>query len=111
MELSSIEIWLIIIVVGIGTFLIRYSFIGLIGNREIPPWLLRHLRYTPVAVIPGLVAPLVLWPEATGGEPDPVRLSAAAVAFAVGYFTKNIILSMLGGAGTLYTMLYLTGQF
>jgi len=111
MELSSIDIWLIIIVVGIGTFLIRFSFIGLIGNREIPPWLLRHLRYTPVAVIPGLVAPLVLWPEATGGEPDPARLSAAAVAFAVGYFTKNIILSVLGGAGTLYTMLYLTGQF
>lgn len=111
MELSTASLWLIIVVIGIGTFLIRYSFIGLIGNREMPQWLLRHLRYTPVAVLPGLVAPLVLWPDATGGEPDPARLSAAAVAFVVGYFTKNIILSMLGGAVTLYAMLYLTGQF
>ena len=40
---------------GIGTFLVRFSFLGLIGNRDLPPWLLRHLRYTPVAVFPALV--------------------------------------------------------
>jgi len=109
MTLSTPQIWLIIGLIGIGTFLIRFSFIGLIGNRELPAWVLRHLRYTPVAVIPGLVAPLILWPPATGGTPDPARLLAAFAAFSVGYATKNIIASIVAGIGTLYLALYLLG--
>ena len=73
------KIWLIIVALGIGTFVLRYSFLGWIGNRPLPEWALRHLRYTAVAVLPGLVAPLVLWPAATGGHPDPARLLAAIV--------------------------------
>ena len=109
MTMSTPQIWLIIALIGIGTFLIRFSFIGLIGNRELPPWVLRHLRYTPVAVIPGLVAPLILWPSATGGNPDPARLIAAFAAFSVGYVTKNIIASIAAGIVTLYSALYLFG--
>ena len=65
--IDKTTIWTVIVLLGIGTFLIRYSFLGLIGKRPMPPWVLRHLRYTAVAVLPGLVAPLVLWPAATGG--------------------------------------------
>ena len=79
MTYSNSTIWLIILALGVGTYLIRLSFLGLVGDRKMPDWVMRHLRYTPVAVLPGLVAPLVLWPEATGGEPDPVRLAAATV--------------------------------
>ncbi len=103
------QIWLIILGLAIGTYLIRFSFIGLIGDRELPPWLLRHLRYTPVAVLPGLVAPLVLWPAATGGQPDPARMLAAVVTLAIGHFTKNVLAAILGGATTLYGGLYLFG--
>ena len=109
MDMSTGHIWLIIVLMGIGTFLIRFSFIGLIGNRKLPDWVLRHLRYTPVAVLPGLVAPLILWPPATDGNPDPARLTAAAAAFAAGYLTKNVIAAILAGIGTLYLMLYLVG--
>lgn len=66
-----------------------------------PEWLLRHLRYTAVAVIPALVAPLVLWPTATGGELDATRLAAAAATFAVGYLTKNVFAAMGVGAAVL----------
>ena len=48
---SKPEIWLIIVVMGIGTFFLRYSFLGLIGNRPLPEWALRYLRYTAVAVL------------------------------------------------------------
>jgi Predicted membrane protein len=102
-------IWLIIVLLGIGTFGLRFSFLGLIGDRELPEWVLRHLRYTAVAVLPGLIAPLVLWPEATGGDPDPARLSAAAMTLFVGIVLKNVILSILLGAGTLYMVQYLLG--
>ena len=103
------SIWTIIAVLGIGTFLIRFSFLGLIGAKQLPGWVLRHLRYTAVAVLPGLVAPLVIWPQATGGNPDPARMLAALAAIAVGMWTRSVAWSMLAGAVVLYTMLALTG--
>ena len=47
--------WLVVVVLGIGTYLIRLSFLGLLGNRPLPLWLVRSLRYTAVAVLPALV--------------------------------------------------------
>jgi branched-subunit amino acid transport protein len=104
MSFSSFEIWLVIVVLGLGTFLLRFSFLGLIGNRDLPDWVLRHLRYTAVAILPAMVTPLVLWPSATGGQTDPARLAAAAAAFAAGYLTKNAIWAIVAGMGTLYAL-------
>ena len=101
MSHSATEIWAIIAVLGVGTFLIRFSFLGLVGDRRMPDWLLRHLRYTPVAVLPGLVAPLVAWPVAAGGGTDPVRLAAAFATLAVAYWRKNVLWGALAGAATL----------
>ena len=94
-------IWLMIAVLGVATFLIRFSFLGLMGDRDMPPWLLRHLRYTPVAVLPGLVAPLVLWPEATQGDPDPARLLAASMTVFVGWWRKSLFWGAVAGVATL----------
>ena len=102
MDLSAGEIWTIIVLLGLGTYLIRFSFLGLVGDRRLPPLLLRLLRYTPVAVIPGLVAPLVLWPAATEGQPDPARLLAALVTLLTGWWTKNLLTAIAAGAATLY---------
>ena len=63
--------WAVIWGLGIGTFLIRFSFLGMIGDRALPDWAMKLLRYVPVAVLPGLVAPLVVWPAATGGAALP----------------------------------------
>lgn len=101
--------WLVIIFLGVGTYLIRFSFLGLIGNRDLPEWVLRCLRYTPVSVLPGLVAPLVLWPAATGGEPDAARLSAAAAALVIGLWTRSVLWAILAGLLTLFAMLWLLG--
>lgn len=109
MTMSTPQIWTVIILVALGTYLIRFSFIGLIGDRELPAWVLRHLRYTPVAVLPGLVAPLVLWPEATGGAYDMPRLMAAAVTVLLGVVFKNLMVAILGGGITLILMLTLVG--
>ncbi|MGB0958723.1 MAG: AzlD domain-containing protein [Halocynthiibacter sp.] len=109
MTYSTVEIWGVIILIGIGTFLIRFSFLGIIGNRKMPSWILRHLRYTPVSVLPALVAPMVVWPQATDGALDTPRMVAAIVTCALGYWTKNVILSIIGGASALYAMLYFVG--
>ncbi len=106
---GSAEIWFIIAVLAVGTYLIRLSFLGLIGGRDLPEWVLRHLRYTPVAVIPGLVAPLVLWPQATGGGFDLARGLAALATVIVGFRTKSAIAAIFAGAAALYTALAVLG--
>ncbi|MEM9011570.1 MAG: AzlD domain-containing protein [Pseudomonadota bacterium] len=102
---DPVTIWIVIAALGLGTFAIRFSFLGLIGDRELPRWALRMLRYVPTAVMPGLVAPLVVWPAATGGEPDPARLIAAAVVLAVGAATRQLLPAVAAGAATLGLLL------
>jgi branched-subunit amino acid transport protein len=109
MDYSATQIWAIIGAVALGTFVLRYSFLGLAGRRQFPDWALRHLRYTPVAVLPGLIAPLVLFPAATGGVPDPARMLAAGVTLGVGLWTKSVLWAILAGAATLFAVLQLAG--
>ena len=107
--ITTFETWAVIIGLGIGSFLLRFSFTGLVGDKTLPDWVLRHLRYTAVAILPGLVAPLVVWPAATGGAPDAPRLIAAAVTIAVGLVTRNVLAAIFAGATALYLSLYLLG--
>lgn len=103
--IETSTLWTVIIVLGIGSFGLRFVFTGLVGDRAMPDWLLRHLRYTAVAILPALVAPQVVWPVATDGAFDIPRASAAAAALLIGLVTKNVLLAVLGGAFTLYGLL------
>lgn len=105
--LSPATIWGVILALGVGTYLIRWSFLGALGRRSLPDWALRLLRYTAVSVLPALVAPLVIWPEATGGTLDLARLTAAGVTVAVGIATRHTLSAILAGAGALALMLWL----
>jgi len=105
--IDRIDLWIVIIGLGLGSFGLRFAFTGVVGDRKLPDWLLRHLRYTAVAVLPALAAPLVVWPAATGGTPDAARLSAALITAGVGYYTRNVLFALLSGAATLYLGLYL----
>lgn len=107
--LDPTTLWIVIVGMAFGSFALRFVFIGLVGNRPLPPWLLRHLRYTAVAILPALVTPLVIWPSATDGQLDPARLAAAAVTITIGYLTKNVIAGMVSGATTLLALTYLLG--
>jgi len=51
----------------------------------------------------------VLWPQATGGDPDAPRLMAAAVTLTLGVWTHNVLLSIGCGAATLFAAQYLIG--
>lgn len=106
---DPVTLWTVIAGMAVGSFALRFVFIGLVGDRPLPGWLLRHLRYTAVAVIPALVAPLVVWPPATGGAPDLPRLLAALATAGAGYATRNVFAALFAGAGTLHALLYLAG--
>lgn len=101
------DFWVVVVGLGLGTYLLRFSFLGFLGNRVLPWWLVRGLRYTAVAVLPALVAPAVLWPEAMGGQTDPARLLAAAATVLVGAYTRQMMAAIAAGAAVLAAMHYL----
>jgi len=95
--------WLLTLGLGIGTYLIRFSFLGLLGGRALPDWALVHLKYVGVAIFPAMITPLVLWPAATDGQFDPARLIAAAAAFAIG-MRFSVLGAIIAGMGSLYLL-------
>ncbi|WP_298801935.1 AzlD domain-containing protein [uncultured Lentibacter sp.] len=103
------ELWYVIAGLALGSFLLRFAFLGFVGDRPLPEWLLRHLRYTAVAVLPALIAPMILWPAATDGSFDLPRGLAAFVTLAAGLWFRSVIVSITAGAATLYLGLYLIG--
>ncbi|MBC2834716.1 AzlD domain-containing protein [Paragemmobacter straminiformis] len=100
-------LYIVIPALALGTYLIRFSFLGTLGNRPLPAWLTRALKFTAVAILPALVAPGVFWPAATNGQTDPARLTAAIVTLAVGIATRNTLAAITAGAVALYAMLAL----
>ncbi|QFU09667.1 Branched-chain amino acid transport protein (AzlD) [Rhodobacteraceae bacterium THAF1] len=104
--IDTTSFWVLTLLLGLGTFLIRFSFLGLLGGRRLPDWALLYLRYVGVAVFPALFVPLVVWPEATGGTPDPIRMIAAVAAFVAG-LRFGVIWAIVAGMGALYLMQFL----
>ncbi|MGR3760492.1 AzlD domain-containing protein [Roseobacteraceae bacterium NS-SX3] len=107
--IDPVILWTVIAGLAAGSFALRFAFIGLVGGREMPAWLMRHLRYTAVAIIPALVAPLVAWPAPTGGTPSLPHLAAAAATFAAGYLTRNVLAAMATGAASFLVLMQLAG--
>lgn len=108
--IDTASFWIVTALLGVGTFLIRFSFLGILGGRELPEWALRHLRYVGVAVFPALVTPLVLWPEATGGQTDPIRIVAIIAALLAGWrFGVNA--AIIAGMGALYALTWASGGY
>lgn len=105
--MSASGFWAVVATLGLGTFLIRFSFLGLLGPRQTPFWLDRFLRFVPVSVLPAIAAPLVMWPVATGGSPDLARLLAALAALAVGVWRRSALAAIGAGMLTLGVALLL----
>ncbi|WP_376873883.1 AzlD domain-containing protein [Albirhodobacter sp. R86504] len=93
--------WIVTALLGIGSYLIRYSFIGFWGDRQLPDWAQTHLRYVAASVFPALILPALLWPKATEGEIDPARIVAAVVALLVAR-TGRVTTAIILGMATLY---------
>ena len=90
--------WIVIVVVGIGTYAMRASLIVLFGRVEAPPLVERASRYVAPAVLAAIVLPGLVAPD---GQVDlrPVRLAAGAVAALVAFWTKSIPATLAVGLG------------
>lgn len=97
-------VWLAIVVVGAGTFCIRFSFLFFFEYlSEIPEGVERTLRFVPSAVLAALVVPAVV---VVDGSPavsvDNHQLLAAVAAAVVAWRTENILATIVVGMGVLF---------
>ncbi|MDH5797889.1 MAG: AzlD domain-containing protein [Paracoccaceae bacterium] len=105
--IDRVDFWTLTALLAVGTFLIRFSFLGLLGGRELPGWVYLHLRYVGVAVFPALFMPLVVWPAANGGISDPIRLAAGFVALLAG-LRFGVLSAIFAGMGSFYILRIIT---
>lgn len=98
--------WPIVIVLGLGTFLFRYSFILVMDKLDLSENVMRLLRFIPVAVLPALVAP-ALFLEKSGGEISYGGIEHTAsglVAILVAWKTRNIMATIASGMAVLWLL-------
>ena len=102
--------WVIIIVLAIGTFLLRSVPIWMHGRVPVPHWLERLLKHVPAAALTTLVVPGALYVKANGSyEFAPERTVAAVAALLVAMRTKSMIATLVVGMGALWIMQALLG--
>lgn len=100
--MSTWQLWLTFIGMGVVTLAVRLSFIVLPADARIPELLKRSLGYIGAAVLPALVVPDVLFRGEVGPQGfDAFRLAAAALACLVAWRTHSIAATLISGLGTL----------
>jgi branched-subunit amino acid transport protein len=97
------SLWLIILSMAVLTFYQRASFLLLPERVQLPPLLVRALRYVPAAVLTAIWAPELLLQKgvlsiALGNE----RLLAGAVAIAVAWQFRVTFGTIVAGLAALH---------
>lgn len=112
-QLGAAQSWLLVMGLAVGTFVIRYSFIGLFANRDMPPWLERALKlmvpaifaaivFSGVTMVGGQVAGLDQWP----------RYAAAFIALIAAVAARgNMLVTVAVGMAALHGLPWLAGLF
>ena len=101
--MSTPGVWAAILVVGVGTFLIRFSFLFLFEYvSAVPEGVERALEFVPAAVLAALVVPAVVVVDGTpalslGND----RLLAAGLAVVVAWRTESVLATIAVGVAAL----------
>ncbi len=98
--------WVAVILIGIGTYLTRLSFIGAFGEREMPVWMEVPLRYVAPAVLGAIVLPAVVMQEGVIEFAPTInpRFLAAVIAGAVAFKSRNVSLVIGVGIASLWIL-------
>ena len=101
--------WLIILAMGLVTYAIRLSLIGVINQLTLPPIVMRGLRFVPPAVLSAIILPEVLQPagsiDVSLANP---RLLAGIIAALVAWRTRNIVATVVAGLAVVWIIQALT---
>jgi branched-subunit amino acid transport protein len=99
------NIWIVMIVLGLLTFTIRFSFIALLERIKLPATFQRALRFVPIAVLSAIIAPELGYSNnMLAISPTNPRLIAGIVATVVAFWTKNVFWTLLAGMGIFWIL-------
>lgn len=105
--MSDFALWGLFLAVGLGTFAMRLSFVELYGQLRIPPLLSQALLYVPASVLAALVLPAVVYPTGqTAIVWSNPQIPAALVAAVLSWKTRNTLVTLAAGMGTLWALQY-----
>ena len=101
----KMNIWLVMLLGGLITFGMRFSFIYLFGRFHVPETLRKALHYVPPAVLSAIIFPEIFLRDhqldvSLGNH----RLLAGLVAVSVAYLTKNTLVTILVGMLVLWLL-------
>lgn len=100
-----------LLVIGCVTYAIRLSCIGLLGQREMPPLLLKALRFVPITVLPAIILPqLLLRNNALSLSIHNPRWIAGILAALVAWRTRNVLLTIAVGMVALWALEFVIGR-
>ena len=97
------NVWGWILALGVGTFVIRASFLLPSGRGQPSPYMARVLQLVPAAVLSALVTPALFY--ADGGLAiswTNERLLAGVLAGVVAWRTKSVMITLITGMAALW---------
>ena len=110
--MDSLNLWLVLILGGLGTYLIRLSFILIFQHIQIPAYMERILRLVPPAVFSAIVLPELLVRDGTVQFTfTNLRLIAGLMAALVALKTRNVLVTIVSGMVILWILQYLLPVF
>lgn len=108
--MSSSQLLLVFVLIGLATFAIRSSFFMLSGRLELPGTIKNGLKFIPAAVLTALIIPALARHDGTLqlSWQNP-RLIAGLMAIGVAYKTKNVLLTLAFGMIALWILQFWMG--
>ena len=100
--------WLSIIIAGILTYFTRMTMIALVDKGMLGEKIKAVLEYVPSAVFPAIIFPAIFI-NVYGAfiEINDPKIFGAIVAIIVGYFSKNIIATILSGLISYWFLIFI----
>ncbi len=99
--------WLSIIIAGILTYFTRMTMIALVSRDMLGDKIKAVLAYVPSAVFPAIIFPGIFINDyETFIEMNDPKIFAAIIAIVVGYFSKNIIATILAGLISYWLLIF-----
>ena len=100
--------WLTIIIAGIITYFTRMTMVALVDRDLLGERVKEVLAYVPSAVFPAIIFPGIFINDyGTFIEMNDPKIFGAIVAVLVGYFSRNVIATILSGIFSYWLIIFL----
>ena len=100
--------WLSIIIAGIVTYFARMTMVAIVNRDMMGDKIKAVLAYVPSAVFPAIIFPGVFINDyGTFIEMNDPKIFGALVAIIVGYFSRNVIATILSGLFSYWIIIFI----